>query len=310
MILKDKIKWHYQEFIKHHFPFLWSKHLSQVVLNRATDFSNPKDLNEKIQWLMFYTDTSLWTTLADKYAVRNYVCARIGEKYLVPLLGKWNRAEDIDFDALPDKFVIKPNNGSYDTIVCKDKRLANLDEIRQRMGYSLSHKFGYENAEPHYLSIKPCIIAEQLLETNNPAGLIDYKIWCFNGKPYCFLVCANRNVEKHHVDLCYYDLDWIKYEDKISDNFKNKYDCPQPSNLQEMLNVASKLSEGLPQVRVDLYNINGKVYFGEMTMSSNFGMMPYYPREVLLEMGNKVVLPQRTFREKVKTFYKRWFPLV
>ena len=166
MTLQEKINWHYRHSLKHHFPYLWCKKLYKESIGRPLKLSNPRDINQKILWLSFFTDTTLWTILADKYAVRKYVVEHADEDILVPLLGKWNKVEDIDFDRLPDKFVIKPNNGCYDTIIVKDKKKANFDEIRQRLNLSLKKRFGFEKAEPHYLRIKPCIIAEQLLETN------------------------------------------------------------------------------------------------------------------------------------------------
>lgn len=310
MHIKDKFKWHYQQFLKFHFPFLWSKHLYKTTLGKVANFHEPADLNEKIQWLMFYTDTRLWTLLADKYAVREYVRERVGEKYLIPILGKWDRAEDIDFESLPEKFVIKPNNGSYDTIICRNKKNANMNEIRDKMAYSLSNKFGYENAEPHYLHIPPCIVAEELLETDEIGGLKDYKIWCFDGKPHCIFLCANRDMEHHHADFVYYDLNWQSHKEYLNIKYASSFESSKPVNLDELLLVASKLSQGLPQVRVDLYDINGKIYFGEMTLSSNFGMMPYFSSDALVEMGKLVKLPKRTVREIISTFFKRWLPTI
>lgn len=310
MTIKEKITWRWNEFIKHHFPYLWSNKLHKKVLGRPSDLSHPHDLNEKIRWMMFFTDTSLWTTLADKYAVREYVKERIGEKYLVHLLGKWDLADDIDFNSLPDKFVMKPNNGSYDTVIVTDKSKANLNDIKEKMNRSQTHKFGYENAEPHYLRIKPCIIAEQLLDTNAPEGLVDYKIWCLDGKPYCIFVCVGRNPETHHAEFMVYDLDWNRKPEFLSDTFRNESSCPKPDELDEMLSIAEKLAKGHPQARVDLYNIDGKIYFGEMTMSSNFGMMPYFTQEVLDDMGAHCTLPKRSLKEKVTTFIHRWTPLL
>lgn len=308
MLIKDKIKWRYHQFLKRHYPFFWSKHLYKNNLGRTTKFKDPKDLNEKIQWLMFFTDTASWTMLADKYAVRQYVKERIGENYLIPLIGKWDRAEDINFEELPDKFVIKPNNGSYDTVICRNKKDANIEEIRKKMAYSLTHKFGYEHAEPHYLRIRPCIVAEVLLESDAAGGLIDYKVWCFNGKPHCIFVCANRDNEHHHTDFVYYDLDWQKHSECLTEEFRNSFNCPRPENLEELLVIASKLSQGFPQVRVDLYIVHGKIYFGEMTLSSNFGMMPYLSPDALVEMGKQVQLPKRSAQEIMSTFFKRWLP--
>jgi len=277
------------------------------MLGRKTDFSNPKNLNEIIQWLMFYTNTDFWSVLADKYRVRTYVKDRIGEKYLIPLLGHWDSVDSIDFSSLPDKFVIKPNNGCYDAVICHNRKTIDYENVRHRLNYSLNHKFGYENAELHYTKIKPCIIAEKLLESNAPGGLIDYKVWCFNGEPHCIFVCANRDNIHHTTNFVCYDLNWKKLN-YITDNYRSAFECPRPDNLAEMLYVASVLAVGLPQVRVDLYNINGRIYFGEMTLSSNFGMMPYFTDDALKTMGELIELPQRPFAEKFSTFLHRWLP--
>lgn len=308
MTVLIKIRWHYNVLFRRYFPFFWSKHLSTTILGKHTDFCNPRDLNEKIQWLMFYTDTSQWTLLADKYRVRKYVENKIGADNLIPLIGKWDKIEDINFDVLPEKFVIKPNNGSYDTIICTNKDELNIESVKKRLSHSLTYKFGYENAEIHYTRIKPCIIAEELLEQNGPGGLIDYKIWCFNGKPHCVFVCANRDNIHHKTDFVCYDLNWNKLENYITSSFKNNFECPKPIGFDKMLAIASKLSEGLPQARVDLYNINGNIYFGEITLTSNFGMMTYFTPEALTTMGSQVSLPKRNAKERISTFIQRWFP--
>lgn len=295
--------------IKHHYPFIWSRILYKRTLGKVADFRRPYDINEKIQWLMFYTNTDVWSRLADKYAVRQYVKDKIGEDILVPLLGKWDSADEIDFNALPNEFVMKPNNGSYDTVICKDKSRTDCEIIRNKMAFSISHSFGYENAEPHYLKIKPCIIAEQLLSENGK-GVTDYKIWCFNGKPYSIFVCANRDSVTHHADFICFDLQWEKHPEWIAEQYRSNAYCPRPQNLDGLLSVAAKLSEGFPQVRVDLYDIEGKIYFGEMTFSSNFGMMPYFTQEILDDMGRHCILPARTAKERITTFCNRWLPLL
>ncbi len=183
---------------KRYFPFLWRREIYKRTVGKVLNIRSPRDLNEKIQWLMSYGDTSQWPLLADKYRVRKWVSERIGEEYLVPLLGKWDRAEDIDFDSLPDKFVIKPNNGTYDCIVCKDKSVADTARMRDRMEKALKCNKVCRHGQQHYIKIKPCIIAEQMLEPTGPEGLVDYKIWCFDGKPYIFLVCMNRDNDTHH----------------------------------------------------------------------------------------------------------------
>lgn len=308
MKLQDRIDWHYRHFLKHHFPFVWCKKLYRESIGRPINFNRPKDINEKILWLSFFTNTSSWTTLADKYAVREYVKERIGEEYLVPLLGKWDKAEDIDFSVLPDKFVIKPNNGCYDCCIVIDKKKTDLEAIRLKMKQSLLNRFGYDSAEMHYTRIKPCIIAEELLETREKRGLVDYKIWCFNGKPHNILVCSNRDHTTHHSNLISYDLNWNKRKDNLTYSFQNEATVDKPKNLSELLYIASILSKGLPQARIDLYNINGKIYFGEITLTSNYGMMPYYTQSVLDDMGAHCTLPERSFKEKWTTFFNRWLP--
>lgn len=307
-IIYHKFQDLYLNVIHFHFPYLWCKYRYKFELGKSTNFDNPKDINEKIQWLSFFTDTTKWSMLADKYAVRQYVAEKVGEHILVPLLGKWDNAKDIDFNLLPEKFVIKPNNGSYDTMIIKEKSKADLNKIRKNMEYSMKHRFGYENAEVHYLRIKPCIIAEQMLEADEKEGLIDYKIWCFDGKPYMFFVISNRDNIQHTANFNCYDLQWQRHPEFISPEYRNNLSCPRPENINEMLLYASKLSQGLPQARIDLYNLKGKIYFGEITLTSNYGMMPYFTQEMLDNMGKLCILPKRSFKEKFLTFYRRWSP--
>lgn len=307
--IRDSLTYRYHRYIEYHFPFFRARYLYKTELGKRADFKNPRDLNEKIQWLEFFTDTSQWTILADKYAVRQYVKDRIGVDCLVPLLGKWNQAKDIDFNLLPKSFVIKPNNGSYDTIVVKDKNSIDLENVRQRLSKSLTRRFGLGNAEPHYLRIKPCIIAEQLLETTSAYGLVDYKIWCFNGHPHSLLACFNRDEETHHADFMAYDLEWNRHPEWITPEYRNDCHCERPANFAKMVEIAAQLSVGLPQCRVDLYNIDGKIFFGEMTLTANYGMIPYYTQEHLNIMGNLCVLPTPNWRESLTCFAKRYIPV-
>lgn len=296
-------------FMKFHMPYIYVKHRYVQEIGQTLNLANPHDLNEKIIWLEFFSDTSLWTILADKYAVRQYVTDKMGGgDNLTQLIGKWDNVGDIDFNLLPKKFVIKPNNGSYDTIIVLDKSKADIADIRERLNKSLHTKFGYDNGEIHYLRIKPCIIAEELLETNNPLGLIDYKIWCFDGKPYCIFVCLGRDPITHHAEFTCYDLDWNWRPDMLPPDFRSNRQCPKPEKLTQMIEMASKLSKGLPQCRVDLYNLDGKIYFGEMTLTSNYGMMPYFTQEVLEEMGRLCILPKRSIKERTKCFINRYSP--
>ena len=262
---------------------------------KVIDWANPKSLNEKINWLKFNSDTSQWSVLADKYCVRQYVENKIGAQYLVPLLGVWDNVNDIEFSKLPNSFVLKSNNGAGTVMIIKDKDLIDEDEVRKTLRKWLKLKFGLMQAEPHYRRIKPLIIAESVLKESNPitSSLIDYKIWCFNGKIFGTWVCYNR--KGMSADTEWHDLDWrFRPEWSVfTDHYRNgKGVIPKPESYNEMLQVASKLSTGFPQVRIDLYNIDGKIYFGEMTFTSAGGHNNFYSDEALNIMGDLTVLPE------------------
>lgn len=260
---------------------------------KSIDWNHPKDLNEKINWMKFNTDTSKWSYLADKYAVRKYVKEKIGDDYLVPLLGMWSSPKDIDFSTLPNSFVLKSNNGAGTVMLVKDKSTMDERLVRKTLAKWLRMRFGMMRAEPHYSKIVPKIIAESILVNTNPisSSLIDYKIWCFDGKVFGTWCCFNRS--GFHADTEWHDLDW-KFRpewSKFTESYRNGNGrVPKPENYEQMLTIASKLSEGFPQVRIDLYNINGHIYFGEMTFTIAGGYVDFYSDDVLREMGEKTVL--------------------
>ena len=268
------------------------------VFKRRLRWNKPLDINEKINWLKFNSDTSLWSVLADKYRVRDYIENKGLGDMLVKLYGKWDSANEIDWDSLPDRFVMKVNNGSGDILVCRDKSMLNQQKVLCDFEGLLKKRFNNQNSEPHYQSMPPCIIAEELLDcTKQPietSSLIDYKIWCFNGKPHHVWVCYNRTPTS--VEVGTYDLDWNYHPECsvfTSHYRESKYRIPKPESLQKMLEAAAILSEGIPQVRVDLYEVGGKPYFGEMTFTSAGGFMDFYTDEFLEEMGSHVELPTK-----------------
>ncbi len=263
--------------------------------HKFIDFRNPKTINEKIQWLKLKSDISEWTRVSDKYLVRDYIKECGCENNLVTLYGKWDNANQIDFDLLPDSFVAKANNGCGSVLIVEDKQLVNVEVIREKLNTWISTPFGADGGEIQYLLIKPCIIVEELLkldtkDRNNSTSLIDYKIWCFNGRPQYIMTCTNR--EKTSVELLVYDLAWNVVPNSLKPNKTDRLgtSIPRPVLLDEMLAVASKLAQPFPCVRVDLYCTDGKVYFGEMTFTSLGGMMDYYTPEFLLKLGNEIDL--------------------
>lgn len=285
------------EFLGIHHPKLLVSIRYFLAFRKTLDLSNPKGLNEKILWALVYADKTEWTRLADKLKVREYI-KEIGlGDILVDLYASWFDAKDVDFSVLPEKFIIKANNGNgkgtnkiinkSDLTDSKKKELITIiDEWLKRK------KVGALSAETQYLNIRPCVIAEEVLPFDEGhTSLTDYKIWCFNGKASHICVYSNRSDDGSKAEMSIYDLDWnIHPELRRASDYAESAVMPKPANFEKMIEIAQKLSIGFPQVRVDLYNIKGKIYFGELTFSSQGGLMYNFTPEFNLELGQKVDL--------------------
>ena len=281
------------EFMGKHFPVTLIKWRYRYVFKKPIDLKDPKDLNEKILWAKLFSDTSRWTELADKYKVRKYVeDLGLGE-YLVKLYAVWHNAKEVDFDALPETFIIKANNGdgkgtnriikkSELTEEKKAEIIKTIDEWLHRKNIGALH------AEPQYKGMRPCVIAEEVLPPDpGTSSLTDYKIWCFNGKAYYIWVCNDRSGGGNSAHVMTYDLDWNAHPEfsVFNSDYLRGEIMPRPSNLGEMIAVAEKLSSGFPELRVDLYNVQGHIYFGELTLTSQGGFMDFYTPEFNLKLG-------------------------
>lgn len=253
---------------------------------------NPQTFTEKIQWMKLYDSTSEKTRLADKYLVREWVAEKIGEEHLVPLLGVWDRFENIDFSSLPDSFCMKMNHGSGMNLVIKDKNTMDVAEAK-RLFHSWMHMpFWVNSLERQYQNIPRKIIAEKYIEEMS-GGLYDYKFHCFNGRPEFIQCIGDRDLKAHTGGQCNYDLDWNKLDWIFEDYPCFTYDIQKPALLCEMTEYARTLSEGFAYVRVDLYEIDDKIYFGEMTFTPACGIYPYkgtWTREKDLWLGEKIRL--------------------
>lgn len=256
------------------------------TFGRYINWNEPKDLNEKINWLAFNTDTTKWSELSDKYNVHEYVKSKGLSEILNPIYKKWDNIDEINFENLPNSFVLKTNCGSGDIVIVKNKNEENLDGIKKYFKKVLSKRFGIETSEPHYLRIKPCVFAEKLLSNE----IVDYKVWCFNGKPYCVFTVSNRDNKTHKRDINVFDLEWNKHKEWLNTWHHNDVAVKKPTNLQEMLKYATILSEGFPQVRVDFYEQDDKIYFGEMTFTSACGRMLSFSQEALITMGDLCII--------------------
>ena len=276
-------------------PRIITNILYYKTFHKRLNLKNPQTVNEKIHWMKFYGDTSKWVIFADKYRVRKYVTAKGLGNILVKLYGCWTNVEDIDWDKLPKQFVLKVNNGCGDILICEDKNKLDIPSVKKLYGSLLKEKFGVATGQLQYRKMPACIIAEELLDakkqTIQSSSLIDYKIWCFNGRPEYIFVYTNRI--KGNAECMVYDKAWNAHPEYMIPSFNFSiiaYDIPKPHHLDDMLNIAAKLSEGNPEMRVDLYEVGGKVYFGELTMTAACGLMNHFTDEFLILMGSKISL--------------------
>lgn len=262
---------------------------------RELNLSNPRTYNEKVQWSKVFDSTPIKTRLADKYLVRDWVEERIGSEYLIPLLGTWDSFDEIDFDSLPDRFVLKCNHGCAYNLIVKDKSKLNMEDARRKITMWMGENFAFKaGLELHYSAIPHKIIAEEFIENvgSGDGDLYDYKFWCFDGKVKYIQFLSGRNT--NGLKMAFYDLDWKKQEFVYSFPLDTK-DMPRPENLDEMIAVAEKLAAGFNHVRVDLYRMDdGKLYFGEMTFTSASGNCSWQPAEWDLKMGELMPLPEPT----------------
>lgn len=268
---------------------LYVKLYYRLRVKRKLDLKNPKTFNEKLQWLKFNDRDPYYAIVVDKYEVRKYIKKTIGEKYLIPLIGVWDKFDDIDFSKLPDKFVLKCNHDSGGIVICTDKSKLNLLEARKTIEKSLKRQFFYIGREWQYKNIKPRIICEEFIGCDDIPPT-DYKISCFNGSADNIMLCYGREtgVTKYY----FYNKNWelLKYN-KWGKNSPDDFNLIPPDNLQEMFDIAEKLSKDYYYARIDLYNVNGKIYFGEITLCPNSGFDGNILRETDELFGKKMKLP-------------------
>ena len=254
----------------------------RLALGKKLDLDHPVTYNEKIQWLKLHDRKPEYTMMVDKYAVRDYIARTIGDRYSIPLVGgPWKHFDDIDFDRLPDQFVLKCNHDSGGLVICTDKSKLDKEKARKKIEKSLRRNFFWANREWPYKDVPPCIIAEQYMVDESGYELKDYKFFCFDGVPRVMFVATDRNT---HTKFDFFDMDFNHLP------FTNGHPCAdktpeKPQGFEEMKRLAGVLSKGIRQVRVDFYEINGRVYFGELTFSHWSGMVPFDPEEWDYKMG-------------------------
>lgn len=261
----------------------------RMKFHRKIDLKKPKTFNEKLQWLKLYDRKPEYSQMVDKYEAKKYVASIIGEDHIIPTLGVWERFEDIDFDALPNQFVLKCTHDSGGLVICRDK--SKLDKVvaEKKINASLRTNYFYQGREWPYKNVKPRIIAEKYMEDGSSKNLTDYKFYCFNGIPKYLYV--STGLENHATaSISFLTLDWVFAPFGRSD-FKPFTELPpKPTKFDEMLEIAARLSAGYKFLRVDLYQIENQIYFSEYTFSPCGGMMPFDPPEWDEELGKLIDL--------------------
>lgn len=263
---------------------------------KRLNLRNPKTFNEKIQWAKLYDSTPLKTRLADKYLVREWVAEKIGEQYLIPLLGVYKSFEEIDFNALPNRFVMKCNHGSAMNLIVKDKHLIDMSLIKEKFTQWLDSDFSLGSYELHYANIPRRIIIEEYIENDINGNLLDYKFWCFNGEmKYVQLDTESYTGNKR---LAFFDKKWKKQNFSYNNPLISE-DVERPDNFEEMLAIVQVLAEGFPHVRVDIYRLgDGRLLFGEMTFTHVSGIARWSDESVNIELGDCYHLPKTKFKFK------------
>lgn len=266
----------------------------KACMGRELDLDDPKTFNEKLQWLKLYDRRDEYTMLVDKYLVRDYIREKLGEAYLIPLIGAWDSPDEIDFDALPEKFVLKCNhNSGVGMYICRDKSKMDVKRVKAELRRGLAQDYYLTGREWPYKNVPRKIICEKFMVNENEPDLKDYKFQCLNGRIDHAFVCVGRS-DPQNLRYYYFDADWneLPYSVHKCDDrdFLMKL---KPKTWDRMKEIAELLCADLPEVRVDLYEINGQIYFGELTFFTSSGFDDTITPEADLEIGSRLILPSK-----------------
>lgn len=259
------------------------------LLGYPLNLDNPQTFNEKLQWLKLHDRNPLYTRMVDKYEAKKYVADIIGEEYIIPTLGVWNHFDEIDFDQLPEQFVLKCTHDSGSIVICKERDKLDKKAAKEKLERGLRYNYYYRGGfEWPYKNVKPRIIAEKFLVDESQTELKDYKIMCFGGKAKCSFTCTGRNTDRG-LHVTFYDREWQKMP--FARHYKAESEpVPRPRNYEKMVELTEKLAASLKFARVDFYEVNGWIYFGEITFFPGNGMEEFSPVEWDYRLGEWIEL--------------------
>lgn len=277
--------WDDEKFLKRKF---------KACLGRELDLDNPKTFNEKLQWMKLYDRRPEYVTYVDKYLVRDYIAEKLGEEYLIPLIGAWDSPDEIDFDSLPDKFVLKCNhNSGVGMYICRDKSKMDVEKVKSELRRGLAQDYYLTGREWPYKDVPRKIICEKFMSDEPGASdFTDYKFFCFDGKVDSVMVCLERS--SGDTKFYFFDEKWeLKRLNIRGKNAPEGFTIPKPACMDEMFRIAAELSKGMPYTRVDLYQSNGQIYFGELTFFPDSGFDANILKETDEYFGKLLCLPAR-----------------
>ncbi len=284
---------------------IYLKILYWILIEKNLNIENPRSFNEKVQWLKLHDRRPEYTTMVDKYEVKKYVASVIGEDYIIPTLGIWNHFDEIDFEELPKQFVLKCTHDSGGLVIVRDKNAFDMKAAKKKLEANLKRNFYWLGREWPYKNVKPRIIAEKYMEekghavidgsvdtlqTHEDKELTDYKFMCFHGEVKCIFTCTER-YSGEGLKVTFFDKDWNRFPFERHYPKSNK-EIPKPGNLYDMIKLSEQLAKGVPFVRVDFYNIDQKIYFGELTFYPGSGFEEFNPEEWDDILGEWLVLPK------------------
>lgn len=261
-------------------------------MHKKLNLKKPLSFSEKTQWLKLYDRNPLYTLMVDKYSVKEYVSKLIGERYVIPTIGVWNKFDDIQFDQLPNQFVLKCTHDSGGVVICNNKNNFKYEDAKKKLNGFLKRNYYRQWREWPYKDVKPRIIAEKYMQDKSTGELMDYKFFCFNGVPELLFIASDRQNHNEETKFDFFDMEFNHV--KLKNGHPNANVLPKkPKNFELMKELASTLSANIPSVRVDFYEVDGEVYFGELTFSHWSGIIPFEPEHWDYRLGEMIDLPQK-----------------
>ena len=265
--------------------------LFYLKIGKRLNLKNPKTFNEKLQWLKLYDRKKIYTTLVDKFAVKKYVADKIGEQYVIPTLGVWENFDDVDFTVLPNRFVMKCTHDSGGIVICKDRNDLDMKKVRNKIMKSMRRNYYKSYREWPYKNVRPRIIVEEYMEDSKTKELRDYKFFCFDGVVQAMFIASDRQNEREDTKFDFFDKNFNHLA--LTNGHPNASVLPnKPEKFDEMIHLCELLSKGIPQVRVDFYEVDSKVFFGEMTFAHWGGFTPFQPSDWDYKFGSWITLPK------------------